>query len=156
MFPRAKNWENRLFVQHLAARNNSILTSQYHHAQRAFVPFLLSAKTWLMPLKAERYRKSSIKLPGTYLFQALLRGAYLREGGLINLPKWSTMVLFQMTRRWCHFFIKNYKVEMLKQWSNQIRTPSIWINHTRSVHLLFVWRWRIMREWRGLKRDDGA
>ena len=114
-FPRAKNRENRLSVQHLAAHYNSILMSQYHHAQRAFVPFLLSVKTWLMPLKAERYRKSSIKLPGAYLFQALLRGAYLREGGLINLEKWGTMVLFQMTRRWCHFSLKNYKLEMLKQ-----------------------------------------
>ena len=80
------------------------------------MPFLVSAKTWLMPLKTERYRKSSTKLPGAYLFPALLRGgAYLREEGLINLAKWGTMVLFQKTRCWCHFSIKNYKVEMLKQ-----------------------------------------
>ena len=92
MFPRVKNRENRLSVQHLAAHHNSILMSQYCHAQRAFVLFLVSAKTWLMPLKAERYGEPSIKLPG----------AYLREGGLINLPK-------------CHFSIKNYKVEILKQ-----------------------------------------
>ena len=50
---------------------------------------------------------------GAYLCQARLRRDLIEmwglfeKGGLINLPKWGAILLFQTTRRWYQSFIKN-------------------------------------------------